>query len=100
MLFNLKKNKALMLNHTAQEVAHMDDVQLAQGTTVELERKRVISDTASPEPQPAAKSNDGFIKCRVCKSTNVNYIEKQLRGADEPMTVFARCESCGAKWKM
>lgn len=41
---------------------------------------------------------DGILKCR-CGSMKTSYYEMQTRSADEPMTVFARCYTCNAKWK-
>lgn len=38
--------------------------------------------------------------CGTCGSTNTVYREQQMRGADEPMTVFIRCSQggCGYAW--
>lgn len=41
---------------------------------------------------------DGILKCR-CGSMKTSYYEMQTRSADEPMTVFARCFTCGKRWK-
>ena len=41
-----------------------------------------------------------FIKCRRCGSGDVDTDAKQLRSADEPMTVFASCNKCGNRWTM
>jgi DNA-directed RNA polymerase subunit M/transcription elongation factor TFIIS len=40
------------------------------------------------------------LKCIKCGNNQVEYYEKQVRGADEPMTVFAHCtvSGCGKKW--
>tara|TARA_B110000091_G_C13606076_1_gene386729 strand:+ start:266 stop:658 length:393 start_codon:yes stop_codon:yes gene_type:complete len=40
------------------------------------------------------------LKCSKCGNNQVEYYEKQIRGADEPMTVFAHCTvaSCGKSW--
>jgi transcription elongation factor S-II len=37
--------------------------------------------------------------CGKCKKNKISYYEKQIRSADEPMTAFFRCISCGHKWK-
>jgi DNA-directed RNA polymerase subunit M/transcription elongation factor TFIIS len=42
---------------------------------------------------------DGFFKCRRCKSMKTTYYELQTRSADEPMTVFVTCHQCGNHWK-
>ena len=100
LVFNLRRNREFIMGHDPSVVVKMDDVALSTGTQVHVEREKVISETVQSAAPPAPKVEEGFIKCRVCKSTNVNYTEKQLRGADEPMTVFAKCENCGQKWKM
>lgn len=46
------------------------------------------------------KSGAGFIQCRRCKSGDVDTDAKQLRSADEPMTVFASCNGCGNRWTL
>ena len=40
------------------------------------------------------------LKCTKCGNNQVEYYEKQIRGADEPMTVFAHCtvSGCGKRW--
>lgn len=39
------------------------------------------------------------IQCGKCKQFNVKYTQAQTRSADEPMTTFCECMSCGARWK-
>ena len=38
-------------------------------------------------------------QCEQCNSRNAHYIEKQTRSADEPMTLFIRCDQCGNQWR-
>jgi len=42
---------------------------------------------------------DSILQCGKCKKNTVDYYEKQTRGADEPMTIFAHCLSCGNQWR-
>jgi len=46
-------------------------------------------------------SNVSVEPCRkkTCKSTNTIYYQKQTRSADEPMTTFYTCLTCGEKWR-
>jgi transcription elongation factor S-II len=39
------------------------------------------------------------VVCGKCKKNKISYYEKQIRSADEPMTAFFRCISCGHRWK-
>jgi hypothetical protein len=41
---------------------------------------------------------ESILTCGKCKQRKVDYYEKQVRGADEPMTIFAHCLNCGNKW--
>ena len=42
---------------------------------------------------------DSILKCGKCQKNTVDYYEKQTRGADEPMTLFAHCLTCGNRWR-
>jgi len=51
----------------------------------------------------ASKANDeeytGMFTCGRCKSKRTTFYLLQTRSADEPMTAFITCMSCGHKWK-
>ncbi|XP_054159424.1 DNA-directed RNA polymerase III subunit RPC10-like [Oppia nitens] len=38
-------------------------------------------------------------KCPKCEHTRAYFMQLQTRSADEPMTTFYRCCSCGHRWK-
>lgn len=38
-------------------------------------------------------------RCSGCKKKMCSYYELQTRSADEPMTIFIKCLSCGKQWK-
>jgi transcription elongation factor S-II len=38
-------------------------------------------------------------RCGKCKKRECTYYELQTRGADEPLTVFVSCTSCGNRWR-
>ena len=38
-------------------------------------------------------------KCYKCKKRLCTYYQLQTRSADEPMTTFITCLSCGNRWK-
>lgn len=56
------------------------------------------------EAYPSIQENNetmqkrSLLKCGQCKQNKVDYYEMQIRGADEPMTVFAHCLNCGKQW--
>jgi len=55
---------------------------------------------AAAVAESKASKSGGFLKCRKCASTDVDTDAKQLRSADEPMTVFASCNGCGSRWTL
>jgi DNA-directed RNA polymerase subunit M/transcription elongation factor TFIIS len=50
--------------------------------------------------QPVDDDAPSLLQCRKCKKYTVKYFEMQTRSADEPMTAFCECLSCGNRWKM
>ena len=48
-----------------------------------------------------AKEEDysGLFKCGKCKGVKTTYYQMQTRSADEPMTTYVTCKSCGNRWK-
>lgn len=45
------------------------------------------------------EANTDNFTCRKCKSNKCSYYQLQTRSADEPMTTFVTCISCGNRWK-
>jgi transcription elongation factor S-II len=45
-----------------------------------------------------AAATDTFT-CRKCKNNKCTYYQMQTRSADEPMTTFVTCITCGNRWK-
>lgn len=46
------------------------------------------------------KANTWSFTCKKCKSNECSYYEMQTRSADEPMTTFILCLTCGNQWRM
>lgn len=44
------------------------------------------------------KPQTGIFSCKRCKSFDVDTEQKQTRSADEPMTIFCTCNSCGKRF--
>lgn len=79
--------------------------------TADLERRSGHADLVTQLAEERAKIEQlftqgrkersaGFMRCAKCKSTEVDVEQKQTRSADEPMTLFALCTNCGARWTM
>lgn len=43
---------------------------------------------------------EGEFTCYKCRGKKILTYQKQMRSADEPMTTFFNCVTCGNRWKM
>ncbi|KAM9318548.1 transcription elongation factor A protein 2 [Pholidichthys leucotaenia] len=77
---------------TAEEMASAELKQMRETLTKESIRKHQLSKVGGTE-------TDMFI-CNRCHGKNCNYTQVQTRSADEPMTTFVVCNSCGNRWKV
>lgn len=66
-----------------------------------VEKERLRSKEAYEMKQAAMTDQ---IQCGHCVKKGwkgrITYYEKQIRSADEPITTFYKCHTCGHKWKM
>ena len=66
-----------------------------------IEKERLRSKEAYEIKQAAMTDQ---IKCGHCIKkgwkSRITYFEKQIRSADEPITTFYKCHTCGHRWKM
>lgn len=101
LYYNLK-NPQLVEQITNQvikphEVAFMSHQQIMPEKWASLLSDKKIRDANIYAPKLEA-STDGFT-CRKCKSKECSYYQLQTRSADEPMTTFVTCITCGNRWK-
>ena len=117
LLFNLKKNEALKFELIkgvlqAEELVELTIDQLASSEVKQrrekdlktgiLERRSDFQDITRLERM---KSNGidpnkgGEFTCRKCKQNKTVHSERQTRSADEPMTIFVACLTCGNRWR-
>jgi DNA-directed RNA polymerase subunit M/transcription elongation factor TFIIS len=75
------------MSHQEMNPERWDDI-------VELKKMRDAS-----KYQSNLVANTDLYKCSRCRSTKCNYTTQQVRSADEAMTVFVTCLSCGKQWK-
>jgi len=104
---NLKdqKNPELRINVllggiTPERLAVLTSEEMA---SKELKQQRSqLNSKAINEYQLAVDEGTGtdLVQCKRCKQNNCAYTEVQTRSADEPMTLFFFCKSCGNRWKM
>lgn len=77
---------------TAEEMASAELKQIREALTKESIREHQLSKVGGTE-------TDMFI-CNKCHGKSCTYTQVQTRSADEPMTTFVLCNSCGNRWKV
>ena len=102
LIFNLKKNEKLLSNLQSKTIrAHklpfMTHQEMNPDRWELLINNKKIRDNNMYNPQEDANPDD--FTCRRCKSKQCSYYQLQTRSADEPMTTFVTCISCGNRWK-
>ena len=99
---NLKENPSLLEKIKNKEIqAHMIGFMNHQEMKPE-KWKALIDDKKERDKNkysPKIIGNTDQFTCRKCKSNNCSYYQLQTRSADEPMTTFVTCISCGSRWK-
>jgi len=119
LCFNLKKNTKLavslclgqvepteLVHFTAEQLASDDIKQQRRATAQKLiDSRRLDWDQANEDKINRQCGIQGdllqasLFTCGRCKSVKTTSTQKQTRSADEPMTVFVLCLSCGKRWK-
>ena len=102
VITNLEKNAELrerILSKAikSHELAFMTHQQMNPTKWEKMLDDKKIRDENRYAPKIEA-STDNFT-CRKCKSKKCSYYQLQTRSADEPMTTFVTCISCGSRWK-
>lgn len=81
----------------AHTVAFMTHQEMRPDKWKELIDAKIIKDKNKFENNVEA-STDTFT-CRKCKQNKCTYYQMQCKSADEPMTTFVQCLTCGNRWK-
>ncbi|XP_028265689.1 transcription elongation factor A protein 2 isoform X2 [Parambassis ranga] len=76
---------------SAEEMASAELKQIREALTKESIREHQLSKVGGTE-------TDMFV-CNKCHGKSCTYTQVQTRSADEPMTTFVVCNSCGNRWK-
>jgi transcription elongation factor S-II len=84
-------------NIKVHKLAFMTHQELQPSKWKKLLDDKKIRDENKYAPKIEA-STDNFT-CWKCKSKKCTYYQLQTRSADEPMTTFVTCLSCGCRWK-
>ena len=102
IITNLEKNSDLRKRITQKEIrsgelAFMTHQQMNPDKWQKMLDDKKVRDENRYAPKIEA-STDNFT-CRKCKSKKCSYYQLQTRSADEPMTTFVTCITCGSRWK-
>ena len=93
-----KYNKSALDHFSVKDLIEDSDLWLM--TTDEGRRRHGwLQDVYPKDIKAEMLSQPSLIQCRHCRKNTVDYFQKQTRGADEPMTCFCHCLSCGKRWK-
>lgn len=103
---NLKdsKNPTLRTNFlsgavTASKLAKMTPEEMASAEMKKIREKFVKEAINDAQLATVQGTETDLLKCGKCKKRNCTYNQIQTRSADEPMTTFVLCNSCGHRWK-
>lgn len=105
IIFNLHNNPNL--TSMSAEIVLLSDHDMARGTLIEdierenRENRERFDQIVQEKYQLVNKASyKTTLRCRRCGSGDVQCDQKQTRGADESMTVFATCNKCSNRWTM
>ena len=87
-------NEGLIKSH---EIAFMTHQEMDYKRWESLIKAKSIIDMNKCEQ--TMEANTDTYTCRKCYSKKCSYYQQQVRGADEPMTIFINCVNCGNRWK-
>uniref|UniRef100_A0A7S2ZL30 DNA-directed RNA polymerase subunit n=1 Tax=Rhodosorus marinus TaxID=101924 RepID=A0A7S2ZL30_9RHOD len=79
-----------------QTCPFIHNVQNRVETGVQNLRTKKVEDVIGGEAWETANATEAV--CPKCTHDKAYFYELQTRSADEPMTIFFRCEKCGHQW--
>jgi transcription elongation factor S-II len=101
VFFNLESDYLIEIVNSKKikihEIAFMTHQEMRPIKWKKLIYDKKIRDENKYTPKIEA-STDNFT-CWKCKSKKCTYYQLQTRSADEPMTTFVTCLSCGQRWR-
>ena len=128
LYYNLKHfTDYLVHKYSPSELIHLDSINLNPKFKQELENNqqqnikfkniqelnfsddKETEEKEKEEEEEEEENNEGYLRCPKCKQTkNISTMQRQLRGADEPMSSFHTCQNlckngngkCGYHWRV
>ena len=104
IFMNLTRNRNLVTrilrgNIKSIDLVRMSPEDMATAEAKEKHEKLKQYAYAVMNLTPASDDSKGIYKCISCKSYKTSYEQKQLRSADEPMTIIVTCRDCGKRFR-
>ena len=94
-----KKNGTTQQDDLRHLVEHCLDMPVLSSKKKTKKSSSTAPSSSSSSSVSSSKKKKALFICKLCKSEDVNWHQKQTRSADEAMTVFLECANCGAKWR-
>lgn len=106
ILFNFRKPESMLWERlcsgeiSSRRIPEMAPDELWPGGPWDLTQKELrIQAMKKDLANDRLTDYSGTFKCPKCKSDKTTYYQLQTRSADEPMTTFCTCLTCGKRWK-
>ena len=97
------RQKILSGTITVQNLLTMDIHEMAPSSvkdrTAQIE-KDGLEKIRTDYDREHLKVEEGAYQCFSCKSKKIAIEQRQMRSADEPMTLFLHCVECGNNWRI
>jgi len=87
----------LLRSRSFDSIAHAIDSIVYDSELLAKVRSKTIADLENFRRKKSTAK--GLYTCRACGSKETISVEKQLRSADEPMTLIISCVVCGKTWR-
>lgn len=97
------KEKVILGEIKAEDLVNMDGFEMINKKKMDDINKAKVQAADSMRSDWAETHLDikeGVYQCRKCKGRKTTQFELQTRSADEPMTMFIKCITCGNQWKL
>ncbi|VDL96455.1 unnamed protein product [Schistocephalus solidus] len=91
----------VLMGHVKPErLASMTSEEMASKDMKDLREKYTKETIDDHQMAVTGGTESDILKCGKCKQNKCTYNQVQTRSADEPMTTFVYCNSCGHRWKV
>ncbi|XP_063075087.1 transcription elongation factor A protein 1 [Engraulis encrasicolus] len=95
---NLRRN-VLCGNVAPDRIAKMTAEEMASDELKEMRKNMTKEAIRDHQVAQSGGTETDLFQCGKCKKKNCTYTQVQTRSADEPMTTFVFCNTCGNRWK-